>query len=63
MSTLVADFINFFDSQVVQISSDRSVWAILLCLVSVLLNFVFFFSICKKRDSSKPSSDHKEDKK
>ena len=63
MSTLVADFINFFDSQVVQISSDRSVWAILLCLVSVLLNFAFFFSICKKGDSSGTSSDHKEDKK
>lgn len=63
MSTLVADFINFFDSQVVQNSSGRSVWAILLCLVSVLLNFAFFFSICKKRDSSKPSSDHKVDKK
>ena len=63
MSTLVADFINFFDSQVVQNSSGHSVWAILLCLVSVLLNFVFFFSMCKKRDSSEPSSDHKEDKK
>ena len=63
MSTFVADFINFFDSQVVQNSSGRSVWVILLCLVSVLLNFAFFFSICKKRDSSKPSSDHKVDKK
>ena len=63
MSTLVADFINFFDSQVVQNSSGHSVWAILLCLISVLLNFVFFFSVCKKGDSSKPSSDHKEDKK
>jgi phosphotransferase system glucose/maltose/N-acetylglucosamine-specific IIC component len=63
MSTFVADFINFFNSQVVQNSSGHSVWAILLCLVSVLLNFAFFFSICKKGDSSRSSSDHKEDKK
>lgn len=63
MSTLVADFINFFDTQVVQNSSGCSVFVILLCLLSVLLNLAFFFSICKKGDSSKPSSDHKEDKK
>lgn len=63
MSTPVADFINFFDSQVVQNTSGHSVWVVLLCLVSVLLNFAFFFSICKKGDSSKPSSDNKEDKK
>lgn len=63
MSTLVADFINFFDAQVVQNSSGCSVWAILLCTLSVLLNLAFFFSICKKGDSSKHSSDHKEDKK
>ena len=63
MSTLVADFINFFDAQVVQNSSGRSVLVVLLCLISVLLNLAFFLSICKKRDSSEPSSDHKEDKK
>ena len=63
MSTLVADFINFFDTQVVQNSSGHSVWVILLCVISVFLNLAFFFSICKKGDSSKPSSDHKEDKK
>lgn len=62
MSTLVADFINFFDAQVVQNSSGHSVLVVLLCLISVLLNLAFFFSICKKGDSSKPSSDHKEDK-
>lgn len=63
MSTLVADFINFFDAQVVQNSSGHSVWIILLCFLSVFLNLAFFFSICKKRDSLKSPSDHKEDKK
>lgn len=63
MSTLVADFIKFFDAQVVQNSSGHSVLAILLCLISVLLNIAFFFSICKKKDSPKSPSDHKEDKK
>lgn len=63
MSTLVEDFINFFDAQVVQSSSGYLVWMILLCLISVLLGFAFFISICKKGDSSEPSSDHKEDKK
>mgnify|MGYP000404783398 CR=1 FL=1 len=63
MSTLVADFINFFDTQVVQNSSGHSVWVILLCLISVFLNLAFFFFICKKGDSPKSSSDHKEDKK
>lgn len=63
MSTFVADFISFFDAQVVQNSSGHSVLVVLLCFISVLLNLAFFFSICKKGDSSKPSSDHKEDKK
>ena len=63
MSTLVADFINFFDAQVVQNSSGHSVWVVLLCLLSVFLNLAFFFSICKKKDSPKSPSDHKEDKK
>ena len=63
MSTLVADFINFFDAQVVQNSSGHSVWVVLLCLISVLLNLAFFFSICKKGDSPQSPSDHKEDKK
>lgn len=63
MSTLVADFINFFDAQVVQNSSGQSVWVVFLCLLSVFLNLAFFFSICKKGDSPKSSSDHKEDKK
>lgn len=63
MSTLIADFINFFDAQVVQNSSGHSVWVILLCLLSVFLNLAFFFFICKKRDSPKSPSDHKEDKK
>lgn len=63
MSTLVADFINFFDAQVVQNSSGHSVLAVFLCLISVFLNLAFFFSICIKRDSPKSPSDHKEDKK
>ena len=64
MSTLVADFINFFETQVVQNSSGHLVWVILLCLISAFLNFAFFMSIRKKEDSSKPLDDiKKEDKK
>lgn len=69
MSTLVADFINFFDSQVVQNSSGHSVWAILLCLVTVPaqtlqnsfgsavyalpLVFLIFFIVLRKVKDSK----------
>lgn len=64
MSTLVADFINFFDTQVVQNSSGHLVWVVPLCLISALLNFAFFLSIRKKGDSPKPFDDiKKEDKK
>lgn len=64
MNTLVADFVNFFETQVVQNSSGHLVWVILLCFISAFLNFAFFLSICKKGDSPKPLDDiKKEDKK
>lgn len=63
MSTLVADFINFFDAQVVQNSSGHSILAILLSFLSVFLNLAFFISMCKNKDSPKSPPDHKEDKK
>lgn len=64
MSTLVANFVNFFETQVAQNSSGHLVWVIPLCLISACLNLMFFLSIHKKGDSPKPLDDiKKEDKK
>lgn len=63
MSTLVADFINFFEAQTVRSLSLHLVWMVPFCLISAFLIFIFFVSISKKGDSSKPPSDGKEDKK
>lgn len=77
MSTLVAAVCDFFETfcsgivslfsvpaQTLQSSFGHLVWVIPLCLISAWLNIMFFLSICKKKDSSKPLDDiKKEDKK